>query len=85
MQVSVQVCVFIFDLLMADGEPLIKQSLRERRARIAQALPNLEPGHIQLAQSQPYEAPDADSKPAAEQACSSCLASECYFAAPFRS
>ena len=66
-----QVCVFVFDLLMADGEPLIKQSLRERRARITRALPNLEPGHIQLAESQFFEAPDADQKPSLEQVRSS--------------
>lgn len=51
------VCVFIFDLLMADGEPLLGCSLRERRQRVAQALPNLRPGHIELAQSLTLPAP----------------------------
>lgn len=51
MQVSVQVCVFVFDMLMVDGEALIKHSLRERRSRVSQALPNMRPGYIQLAQS----------------------------------
>ena len=39
-QVTVQVCVFAFDLLYADGQPLVKLSLRERRARMAAAFPS---------------------------------------------
>jgi len=50
-QVSVQVCVFVFDILMLDGEPLIKRSLRDRRAQIAAALPGMKPGFVQLAES----------------------------------
>ena len=45
------VCVFVFDILMLDGEALIKLSLRERRARISVALPLMKPGFVQLAQS----------------------------------
>ena len=56
-QVSVQVCVFVFDILMVDGDVLIKQTLRERRARIGLALPNMRPGYIQLAQSLQLPAP----------------------------
>lgn len=50
-QVTIDVCVFAFDLLYADGEPLIHLPLRLRRERLAAALPNLEPSHIQLARS----------------------------------
>ena len=40
LQVTVQVCVFAFDLLYADGQPLVKLPLRERRARMAAAFPS---------------------------------------------
>ena len=60
MQVSVQVCVFVFDILMVDGEALIKHSLRERRSRIGQALPNMRPGYIQIAQSLELKVPNTE-------------------------
>ena len=66
-QVSVQVCVFVFDILMVDGDVLIKQTLRERRARIALALPNMRPGYIQLVQSLQLPAPPVHPKAAAGQ------------------
>lgn len=66
-QVSVQVCVFIFDLLMADGEVLLKESLRQRRARIPQALPSLRPGFIQMAQSFEFASPDVGLLPPQRQ------------------
>ncbi|KAK9829240.1 hypothetical protein WJX72_004715 [[Myrmecia] bisecta] len=50
-QVLIQVCVFVFDLLYLDGQPLVAQCLRERRARIATALPHLRPGYVELATS----------------------------------
>ena len=55
------VCVFVFDLLMVDGDVLLKSSLRERRARVAKALPNMRPGFIQLAESIQLTAPTAES------------------------
>ena len=39
-QVTVAVCVFAFDLLYADGEPMVGRSLRERRAALDRAFPN---------------------------------------------
>ena len=36
-QVTVQVCVFAFDLLFVDGEMLVHLPLRQRRIRMAQA------------------------------------------------
>ena len=62
MQVSVQVCVFVFDILMVDKEAFIKMSLRERRARISKALPNMRPGFIQLAQSIQLQSPGSEAK-----------------------
>lgn len=55
------VCVFVFDLLMVDGDVLLKRPLRERRARVAAALPHMTPGFIQLAESIQLHAPSADS------------------------
>jgi hypothetical protein len=49
MQVTTNVCVFVFDLLYHDGETLLKMPLRERRARLAAALPGMAPGRVQLA------------------------------------
>ncbi len=44
-------CVFVFDLLHHDGETLLGLPLRERRARLAAALPRMRPGYVQLATS----------------------------------
>ena len=63
------VCVFVFDMLMVDGEALIKHSLRERRARISQALPNLRPGYIQLAQGIELQVPNPEEEKAAIKVC----------------
>lgn len=49
------VCVFVFDLLYVDGDSLIHLPLRQRRARLAQALPNLEPGFVQFATSMEFQ------------------------------
>jgi len=35
--VTVQVCVFAFDMLFVDGEMLVHLPLRQRRIRMAQA------------------------------------------------
>ena len=45
---------------MVDGEALIKHSLRERRSRVGQALPNMRPGYIQIAQSLELKVPNAE-------------------------
>ena len=39
MQITVAVCVFAFDLLYVDGEALVRQTLRERRARLDAVFP----------------------------------------------
>lgn len=49
------VCVFVFDLLYVDGDSLVHLPLRQRRARLAAALPNLQPGHVQLATSMEFQ------------------------------
>ena len=49
------VCVFVFDLLYVDGESLVNLPLRQRRARLAAALPNLEPGYVQFATSLEFQ------------------------------
>jgi ATP-dependent DNA ligase len=38
LQVTVQVCVFAFDALLVDGEPLVHLPLRQRRARLSQVV-----------------------------------------------
>ena len=48
--VTVHVCVFLFDLLHIDGEDLLARPFRERRARLAAAFPALKAGHVVLAQ-----------------------------------
>lgn len=45
------VCVFVFDILYVDGSPLVHLPLRDRRARLQAALPNLSAGHVQIAHS----------------------------------
>ena len=45
------VCVFAFDCLYVDGETLLKEPLEVRRARMAAALPNMQPGFVCLAKS----------------------------------
>jgi ATP-dependent DNA ligase len=49
------VCVFVFDLLYVDGVSLVHLPLRQRRARLAAALPNLQPGHVQFATSMEFQ------------------------------
>jgi len=61
------VCVFVFDLLYVDGDSLVHLPLRQRRARLAAALPNLQPGHVQFATSMEFQ-PAAVSAAAADAA-----------------
>ena len=49
------VCVFVFDLLYVDSDSLVHLPLRQRRARLAAALPNLQPGHVQFATSMEFQ------------------------------
>ena len=50
------VCVFAFDCLYVDGETLLKEPLEVRRARMAAALPNMQPGFVCLAKSHRLQA-----------------------------
>lgn len=43
------VAVFVFDLLLLDGESMLKRPLRERRERLADALPVGESAAIAVA------------------------------------
>lgn len=49
-QVSVHVCIFVFDLMYLDGRTLLALPLEERRRLLLTALPGMREGHIQLAQ-----------------------------------
>ena len=49
------VCVFVFDLLYVDGDSLVHLPLRQRRCRLASALPHLQLGHVQLATSLEFQ------------------------------
>ena len=55
LQVTMHVCVFVFDLLYVDGDSLVHLPLRQRRNRLAAALPNLQLGHVQLATSLEFQ------------------------------
>ena len=48
--VTVHVCVFLFDALYVNGESLLHLPLRERRARLRACFPDLRPGFVELAQ-----------------------------------
>ncbi|KAG2439579.1 hypothetical protein HXX76_004931 [Chlamydomonas incerta] len=48
-QVTVQVCVFVFDLLEWNGTSLLHRPLRERRSLLPAALPGMSPGRVMLA------------------------------------
>ena len=50
------VCVFAFDCLFVDGKTLLKEPLETRRARMAAALPNMQPGFVCLAKSHRLQA-----------------------------
>ena len=53
--VTIDVCVYLFDLLHQENESLLTSPLDERRARLLKAVPFLKEGHIQLAQGQAVE------------------------------
>lgn len=44
--IKVDVCIFIFDLMFANGEQLLALSLRKRRNRIKELFINEKPGHL---------------------------------------
>lgn len=56
--ITVDVCVFVFDILEADGQSLLELPLSERRAALLRALPTLRPGYVQLAQGVEIKATD---------------------------
>lgn len=47
---TVDICVFVFDILECDGVSLLGLPLRERREALLKALPGLKDGYVQLAQ-----------------------------------
>lgn len=49
-------CVFAFDLLFVDGQPLLQEPLRRRQALMDKALPGRAPGWFELASSVVFEA-----------------------------
>jgi ATP dependent DNA ligase domain len=63
--VTVHVCVFLFDLLYIDGEDLLHLPFRERRRRLAAAFPGRRPGHVALAEGMELSVV-AEGAPAAE-------------------
>lgn len=50
-QVSVHVCIFLFDILYLDREALMQRPFRERRSALASVFTALKPGFVELAQS----------------------------------
>ena len=62
--VTVDVCVFVFDIVERNGESLLWLPLRERRAVLLEALPGMSRGYVQLAQGRElsFEAVEKNSK-----------------------
>ena len=50
LQVTIHVCVFVFDLLYVDGESLVHLPLRARREHMATSL-SMQPGYLEAAQA----------------------------------
>lgn len=48
LQVTQQVCVFLFDVMYLDGEVLMPLPLRRRRELIHAALPHMREGFVQV-------------------------------------
>ncbi|GMH43726.1 hypothetical protein BSKO_11648 [Bryopsis sp. KO-2023] len=55
--VTISVCAFVFDILYLNGEVLLKQSLRKRRAAMEGALSNLKEGFVSIATSMEMQLP----------------------------
>eukprot|EP00899_Mesostigma_viride_P009391 jgi/Mesvir1/18453/Mv14307-RA.1 len=47
--VTVDVCVFLFDLLYLDGRSLLKETLRTRRSLMSSAFPRMRPRYFEMA------------------------------------
>ncbi|EFJ26982.1 hypothetical protein SELMODRAFT_96808, partial [Selaginella moellendorffii] len=48
-KITVNVCVFVFDVMYVDGEPLVKAPLRLRRRRMHDLFPEVRPGYLDFA------------------------------------
>jgi len=55
--------VYVFDLLLVDGEAIVDLTLRERRARLPAALPNMSEGKVELAASMEVSGANATQNP----------------------
>ena len=64
---AVHVCIFAFDLLYRDGASLLHLPLEERRRQLLQALPSMQPGRCQLAQSVQFPGAATGGAAAAEE------------------
>ncbi|GBG30696.1 DNA ligase 1 [Hondaea fermentalgiana] len=58
---KVSVCVFAFDLIAYDGEPLLQETLRKRRAKLADVFDSL-PGRFGLVSSQDFDPVGAENR-----------------------
>ncbi|KAH7616567.1 putative DNA ligase 6 [Nannochloris sp. 'desiccata'] len=65
---TVDICIFVFDILECDGVSLLGLPLRERRAALLKALPGLKDGYVQLAQGFVVDEPGAAAAGGAEEA-----------------
>jgi DNA ligase-1 len=57
--IKVSVCVFLFDLMFANGELLVKNPLRKRRKCMQELFPNVRSGYFCYASEITVEAADA--------------------------
>jgi ATP-dependent DNA ligase len=49
--VSVHVCIFLFDIMLLQGDVLLQKTFRERRRALSKLFTALKPGHVELARS----------------------------------
>lgn len=82
-QVSVHVCIFVFDLMYLDGRTLLSLPLEERRRLLLTALPGMREGHIQLAQGTVLHPPAL--RPAPPQAATTVVQTAVLPAMPLQS
>ncbi|CAN1351544.1 DNA ligase 6 [Linum perenne] len=57
--IKVEICLFVFDIMFANGEQLLKLSLRQRRKYLKDLFSDARPGYFQYAEEMTVEAQDA--------------------------
>eukprot|EP00850_Spirogloea_muscicola_P002495 SM000009S23624 [mRNA] locus=s9:1126881:1136155:- [translate_table: standard] len=71
--IKVDVCIFVFDILYVDGNPLVKASFRERRKRMYEVFPSVKAGYFNYADQIMLEPQEMDDEGDRTQAVESFL------------